>query len=87
MGFLRITDRKKDLIKTAGGKIVAPQKLENLLKTNKYINQVVIYGDKMKYLVALITLNEEEVKKYAKENGISATDLKDLAKIQKLMNL
>jgi long-chain acyl-CoA synthetase len=86
-GFLRITDRKKDLIKTAGGKIVAPQKLENLLKTNKYINQVVIYGDKMKYLVALVTLNEEEARKYAKENGISATDIKDLAKDPKINEL
>ncbi|MCB0386331.1 MAG: AMP-binding protein, partial [Bdellovibrionales bacterium] len=55
-GFLRITDRKKDLIKTAGGKYVAPQKLENLLKLNKYISQVLIHGDRRKYIVALVTL-------------------------------
>jgi long-chain acyl-CoA synthetase len=70
-GFLKITDRKKDLIKTAGGKIVAPQKLENLLKANPLISQVVIYGDKMKYLVALITLNEDEARKYGAEHGVA----------------
>jgi long-chain acyl-CoA synthetase len=86
-GFLKITDRKKDLIKTAGGKIVAPQKLENLLKTNKYINQVVIYGDKMKYLVALVTVNEGEIKKYATTHGISFKDLTDLAKDPKINEL
>jgi len=86
-GFLRITDRKKDLIKTAGGKIVAPQKLENLLKTNKYINQVVIYGDKMKYLVALVTLNESEIRAFAKENDIAATTLEGLAKDPKINQL
>ncbi len=55
-GFLYITDRKKDLIKTAGGKYVAPQKLENLLKINPNISNVLIHGDQKKYIVALITL-------------------------------
>ena len=58
---------------------MAPQKLENLLKTNKYINQVVIYGDQMKYLVALVTLNLDEVKKFAENHNIPAEDLKNLA--------
>lgn len=86
-GFLKITDRKKDLIKTAGGKMIAPQKLENMLKTNRYINQVVIYGDQMKYLVALITLNEEETKKYANANEITFSNLEDLAKNPKINEL
>lgn len=55
-GFLFITDRKKDLIKTAGGKYVAPQKLENLLKMCPHISNVLIHGDQKKYIVALITL-------------------------------
>lgn len=70
-GFLKITDRKKDLIKTAGGKYVAPQKLENLLKLNRFISNVLIHGDKKKFIVALVTLDEHETLSYAKESGIS----------------
>lgn len=73
-GFLRITDRKKDLIKTAGGKFVAPQKLENLLKLNKYISNVLIHGDKRKYVVALVTVNFEEINRLASQNGITTRD-------------
>jgi long-chain acyl-CoA synthetase len=56
-GFLFITDRKKDLIKTAGGKYVAPQRLENLLKTSPHIANVLIHGDQKKYIVALVTVS------------------------------
>jgi long-chain acyl-CoA synthetase len=73
-GYLRITDRKKNLIKTAGGKYIAPQKIEGLLKVNPYISQVHIFGDKQKYVVALITLNPDSIKKFASENGIAAKD-------------
>lgn len=55
-GYLLITDRKKDLIKTAGGKYVAPQKLENLLKQNPNISNVLIHGDQKKYIIALLTV-------------------------------
>ena len=64
-GFLRITDRKKDIIVTAGGKNVAPQNLENDLKTDPLISQVMVHGDKRKFLSALVTLNEENVRKWA----------------------
>ncbi len=60
-GFLRITDRKKDLIKTSGGKYVAPQNIENLLKTQPHISQAVVIGDNRKYCVALVTLDVEEI--------------------------
>lgn len=70
-GYVRITDRKKDLIKTAGGKYVAPQKLENLLKANPYVNQVHIHGDQRKYVVALLTLNLDSVRTFADDNDIS----------------
>lgn len=79
-GFLRITDRKKDLIKTANGKYVAPQKLENLLKLNKYVSNVLIHGDKRKYIVALLTLNFEEINKFAESKGIATRDHSALAK-------
>ncbi|MCC6767192.1 MAG: long-chain fatty acid--CoA ligase [Deltaproteobacteria bacterium] len=69
-GFVRITDRKKDLIKTSGGKYVAPQNIENLLKTQLHISQAVVIGDNRKYVVALLTLDFEEVERYAAAAGI-----------------
>ena len=78
-GFLRITDRKKDLIKTSGGKYVAPQKLENALEANPFISQVLIHGDREKYIVALITLNEPDVKRWAQDQGVAAGSYKDLS--------
>jgi len=69
-GYLKITDRKKDIIVTAGGKNVAPQNLENELKTDPLISQVMVHGDKRKFLSALVTLNEENVRKWALENDL-----------------
>jgi long-chain acyl-CoA synthetase len=78
-GYLRITDRKKDLIKTAGGKYVAPQKLEGLLKVSRFISQVHIHGDQKKYVVALLTLNMDSVRSWADENDIPAKGREELA--------
>jgi long-chain acyl-CoA synthetase len=69
-GHLKITDRKKDIIVTAGGKNVAPQNLENDLKTDPLISQVMVHGDKRKFLSAIVTLNEENARKWAAENGV-----------------
>jgi long-chain acyl-CoA synthetase len=60
-GFLRITDRKKDLIITAGGKNIAPQNLENALKTSRFVSQAIVVGDRRPYVTALVTLDETEV--------------------------
>lgn len=79
-GFLRITDRKKDIIVTAGGKNVAPQNLENGLKTTPYISQVMVHGDKRPFLTALVTLNEENVRAWAEQQGLAFTDLADLSR-------
>ena len=57
-GFLKITDRKKDLIITAGGKNIAPQNLENALKSSRFISQAIVVGDRRPYITALITLDE-----------------------------
>lgn len=86
-GFVRITDRKKDLIVTSGGKNVAPQKLENLMKTFKYISQVVVVGDKRNYLAALLVLEKDETIKYAKENNILFSNYGDLVKHERIRNL
>jgi long-chain acyl-CoA synthetase len=72
-GFLRITDRKKDLIITAGGKNIAPQNIENLLKTDPYISQAMVYGDRRPYLTAVFTLDPEAITAYAREQGIADT--------------
>ncbi|MCB0422665.1 MAG: AMP-binding protein [Bdellovibrionales bacterium] len=86
-GFLKITDRKKDLIKTAGGKYVAPQKLEGLLKLNKYISQVLIHGDQRKYIVAIVTLDQQSIEEFAKDQQISFQDLNSLAQNNKVQQL
>ncbi len=78
-GYLHITDRKKDIIITAGGKNVAPQNIENLLKTSPYISQAMVYGDKKPYLIALITLDEDEIAKFARDREILYQDLTDLS--------
>lgn len=87
-GFLRITDRKKDLLKTSGGKYVAPQKVENLLKLQPHISQAVMIGDNRKYCVALITLDAEETAKWAQAHGVAAGDAAAMAshpEVQKLI--
>ena len=79
-GRLRITDRKKDLIKTSGGKYVAPQKLEGMLKyACPYISQVVVHGNGRNFCSALVTLDEEIVVGWARENGIEEDSLEALA--------
>ncbi len=70
-GYLKITDRKKDLIKTSGGKYIAPQNLENELKGDPLISQAVIHGDQRKYVTALITLSIENARAWAAEQGLA----------------
>jgi long-chain acyl-CoA synthetase len=77
-GFLVITDRKKDIIVTAGGKNVAPQQIENLLKTNLYITTAVAIGDARRFISALIVPDFDKLEEYAKLNEISFTDRSDL---------
>lgn len=73
-GFLRITDRKKDIIATAGGKKIAPQPIENKVKTNKYVSQAVMIGDKRKFPVLLVVPNWETLEKWARYKNIIWTD-------------
>jgi len=79
-GFLKITDRKKDLIKTAGGKFIAPQKLQNLFATDPLVDHIHIHGDKKKYVVALITLNKDRLLQLAKKHHISSNDFSQLTR-------
>jgi len=68
-GFVRITDRKKDILVTAGGKKVAPQNLENELKSSKFVSQALVVGDRRPYVSALIALDEPEVDKWRAAGG------------------
>src|SRR6185295_9742881 len=77
-GFVRITDRKKDIIVTAGGKNIAPQPIENKVKTNKYVSQAVMIGDRRKFPVILIVPNWDTLEKWAKQKNILWTDRKQL---------
>jgi long-chain acyl-CoA synthetase len=73
-GFLHITDRKKDLLVTAGGKNVAPQPVENALKATGYISQAALIGDQRRFVSALIALDPDEISNWARDKGIKVTD-------------
>jgi long-chain acyl-CoA synthetase len=77
-GFVTITDRKKDILVTAGGKNIAPQNLENDLKGSRYVSQALVVGDRKPYPAALITLDVEEIGKWADEQGLDG-DMATLA--------
>jgi long-chain acyl-CoA synthetase len=85
-GFLTITDRKKDLIVTAGGKNVAPQNLENELKSSRFVSQALVVGDRRPYIVALVTLDEPEVRAWAAERGFDG-GLAPLAQHESVLTL
>jgi long-chain acyl-CoA synthetase len=78
-GFVTITDRKKDILVTAGGKNVAPQNLENELKASRWISQALVVGDRRPYVSALVTLDEAELAAWAAEQGLEARDMGTLA--------
>ncbi len=77
-GFLYITDRKKELLKTSGGKLVAPQPIENKLKTNVFVAQVALVGDRHKFISALIAPNFAALEEWARHRGVEAQSREDL---------
>jgi long-chain acyl-CoA synthetase len=83
-GFIRITDRKKDLIVTAGGKNVAPQPIENELKRSALVDNAVVIGDRRSYLVVLLSPNTEELERWAKEEGVAYDSTEEIVKHPKL---
>ncbi len=84
-GYIKITDRKKDIIVTAGGKNVAPQMLEERLKSEPIISQALVIGDRRPYLVALITLDADVCPTWAANQGITYTDMTDLSANPKVL--
>ncbi len=85
-GYLKITDRKKDIIVTSGGKNITPQYIENKLKFSPYINDAVIIGDKRKYITCLIMIDEDNVAKYAQDNKIQFSTYRDLTQHPEIIN-
>jgi long-chain acyl-CoA synthetase len=85
-GYLSITGRKKDIIITAGGKNLTPANIENDLKTSRWISQAVMHGDRRPYPVVLVTLDEEEIVPWAKEQGLP-TDMPSLVREEKVQAL
>src|SRR5205823_14918278 len=77
-GFLRITGRKRNLLKTSGGKFVAPEKLENLFQGHPYVAQVVVLGEARHFVSALIVPNLERLENYARDRGIAFHDHESL---------
>ena len=86
-GFLLITDRKKNLFKTSGGKYVAPTPIENLFLANKYVEQFVLIGDKRTFLSALIVPDYDNLKDFAKANNVEYVDIPDLIKKKEIIQL
>ena len=83
-GHLKITDRKKDIIVNSSGKNIAPQRIEAILKTLPLVTQAIVFGDKKKYLVALLTLDEQAALEMARERGWTASDFAELAESPEL---
>ncbi len=85
--FLKITDRKKELFKTSGGKYVAPQPIENKLKESMFIEQIMVVGAGEKFVGALIVPSFTALKRWAKENGVPYTSNEQIIKEQKVIDL
>jgi len=86
-GFLVITDRKKELIKTSGGKYIAPQHVESLAKASRFVSQVVVVGNARKFAAALIVPNMELLKSYARLKGIGYANEGELLENPKILDL
>ncbi len=84
-GYYYVVDRKKYIIINSAGKNIAPQYIENILKTHRFISQAIAYGEGRPYMVALFTLNEAEVIRYARDNRIIYTDFRELTRNEKII--
>ncbi len=86
-GFLRITDRKKELFKTSGGKYIAPQPIEQMIKSSRFVNQVVLVGNGRKFPAALIVPDWEQVRAYAEFKGLDARTPSELVNHPRIIDL
>ncbi len=86
-GYLSITDRKKDLIKTSGGKFIAPQPIENSLKVNQYVSEAALLGDKRRFPAVLIIPSFEDLEGWARHHGIKFSSRRDLVRAHQVQKM
>jgi long-chain acyl-CoA synthetase len=86
-GFVRVTDRLKDIIITAGGKNITPSEIENQLKFSPYISDAVVIGDRRKYLTALVMVDHDNVAKFAQDKGVPFSNYTSLCRAQEVLDL
>lgn len=86
-GYLRITDRMKDIIITAGGKNITPSELENELKFSPYVTDAVVIGDKLPYLTVIIMIDQENVEKFAQDNDVPFSNYASLTRTREVQEL
>ena len=86
-GWVRITDRKKDIIITAGGKNITPSEIENELKFSPYIQDAVVIGDRRKFLSALIMIDRDNVEKFAQDANVPFSDFRSLCRAPEVLEL
>jgi long-chain acyl-CoA synthetase len=86
-GFVKITDRMKDIIITSGGKNITPSEIENQLKFSPYVSDAVVIGDKRPYLTCLVMIDQENVEKYAQDHDIPFTNYASLCRAPEIQDL
>src|SRR5262249_59343322 len=86
-GYVRIPDRMKDIIITAGGKNITPSEIENQLKFSPYISDAVVIGDRRKFLSCLVMIDYDNVAKYAQDANVPFTDFGSLCRTQEVQDL
>jgi len=86
-GFVKITDRMKDIIITSGGKNITPSEIENQLKFSPYISDAVVIGDKRPYLTCLVMIDQENVEKFAQDHDIPFTNYASLCRAAEIQDL
>ena len=86
-GNIKITDRKKDIIITAGGKNISPAEIENHLKFSNYVSDCIVIGDRRKYITALILIDRDNVEKYAQKNKVQYSDFTSLCNNGEIVEL
>jgi len=86
-GYVRITDRMKDIIITAGGKNITPSEIENQLKFSPYISDAVVIGDRRPYLTCLVMIDHENVEKFAQDGGVPFTNYASLCRTREVRDL
>ncbi len=86
-GFVKITDRMKDIIITAGGKNITPSEIENQIKFSPYVSDAVVIGDKRKYLTCLVMIDQENVEKFAQDRDVPFTNFQSLCRAAEVETL